>query len=65
MPVLRNNRLFEAGLASLDLPTRRKASVGLFFGFSMTIEPAVKHAIAFVDGQNLFHNVRNAFGYTS
>jgi NYN domain len=30
----------------------------------MPTEPAVKRAIAFVDGQNLFHNVRNAFGYT-
>ena len=44
--------------------TRRKASVGLFFGRSMPVEPAVKRAIAFVDGQNLFHNARNAFGYT-
>jgi uncharacterized LabA/DUF88 family protein len=30
----------------------------------MPAEPAVKRTIAFVDGQNLFHNVRNAFGYT-
>ena len=30
----------------------------------MPAEPAVKRAIAFVDGQNLFHNARNAFGYT-
>jgi len=30
----------------------------------MPAEPTVKRAIAFVDGQNLFHNVRNAFGYT-
>jgi uncharacterized LabA/DUF88 family protein len=29
----------------------------------MKIEPAIKRAIAFVDGQNLFHNARNAFGY--
>ena len=28
------------------------------------LEPSVKRAIAFVDGQNLFHNVRYAFGYT-
>jgi hypothetical protein len=27
------------------------------------IEPAVKRAIAFIDGQNLFHHSRNAFGY--
>jgi uncharacterized LabA/DUF88 family protein len=30
----------------------------------MPAEPAVKRAIAFIDGQNLFHNARNAFGYT-
>jgi len=30
----------------------------------MPAEPAVKRTIAFVDGQNLFHNCRNAFGYT-
>jgi uncharacterized LabA/DUF88 family protein len=26
--------------------------------------PTVKRTIAFIDGQNLFHNVRNVFGYT-
>jgi uncharacterized LabA/DUF88 family protein len=30
----------------------------------MPPEPAVKRTIAFVDGQNLFHQARNAFGYT-
>jgi hypothetical protein len=30
----------------------------------MPAEPAVKRTIAFVDGQNLFHHVRGAFGYT-
>jgi hypothetical protein len=30
----------------------------------MPAEPSAKRAIAFVDGQNLFHNARNAFGYT-
>src|SRR6516165_415329 len=30
----------------------------------MPAEPAVKRTIAFVDGQNLFHNVRSVFGYT-
>jgi uncharacterized LabA/DUF88 family protein len=30
----------------------------------MPTEPAVKRTIAFIDGQNLFHNVRHAFGYT-
>ena len=29
----------------------------------MPAEPAVKRTIAFVDGQNLFHSARNAFGY--
>jgi uncharacterized LabA/DUF88 family protein len=27
------------------------------------IEPAIKRAVAFIDGQNLFHHVRDAFGY--
>jgi uncharacterized LabA/DUF88 family protein len=27
------------------------------------IEPAQKRAVAFIDGQNLFHHVREAFGY--
>ena len=31
----------------------------------MPVEPPVKRAIAFFDGQNLFHAVRAAFGYTS
>ena len=30
----------------------------------MPAEPAVKRTVAFVDGQNLFHNARNVFGYT-
>jgi uncharacterized LabA/DUF88 family protein len=30
----------------------------------MRVEPATKRAAAFVDGQNLFHAARNAFGYT-
>ncbi|HVA45800.1 MAG TPA: hypothetical protein VNH11_05375 [Pirellulales bacterium] len=29
----------------------------------MPTEPAVKRAIAFIDGQNLFHNIRSVFGY--
>lgn len=29
----------------------------------MPIEPPIKRTIAFVDGQNLYHNVRNVFGY--
>jgi uncharacterized LabA/DUF88 family protein len=30
----------------------------------MPKEPAIKRAMAFVDGQNLFYAVKNAFGYT-
>jgi hypothetical protein len=30
----------------------------------MPPEPTVKRAVAFIDGQNLFHAVREAFGYT-
>lgn len=40
--------------------------MGLFFAWATAVpsEPAVKRTIAFVDGQNLFHAVREAFGYT-
>ncbi|MBW2311914.1 MAG: hypothetical protein JRF35_12715 [Deltaproteobacteria bacterium] len=30
----------------------------------MTVEPAIKRTIAFIDGQNLFYAVKEAFGYT-
>ena len=30
----------------------------------MNGEPPIKRAVAFVDGQNLFHAAREAFGYT-
>jgi uncharacterized LabA/DUF88 family protein len=30
----------------------------------MSLEPAVKRAVAFFDGQNLYHAAREAFGYT-
>ena len=30
----------------------------------MPAEPPVKRAVVFVDGQNLFHAAREAFGYT-
>ncbi len=30
----------------------------------MPAEPAIKRAVAFFDGQNLFHAVKRAFGYT-
>lgn len=36
----------------------------IFFSDSpMPAEPTPKRTIAFIDGQNLFHNARNAFGY--
>ncbi len=30
----------------------------------MPVEPVNKRAIAFIDGQNLFYAVKNAFGHT-
>lgn len=30
----------------------------------MSAEPSVKRTVAFIDGQNLFHSVKSAFGYT-
>ena len=30
----------------------------------MPSEPSIKRAVAFVDGQNLYHSVRESFGYT-
>lgn len=30
----------------------------------MPSEPSVKRTVAFIDGQNLFHAAREAFGYT-
>ena len=30
----------------------------------MPAEPAVKRAVAFIDGQNLFHSARATFGHT-
>ena len=30
----------------------------------MPAEPSVKRAVTFIDGQNLFHSAREAFGYT-
>ena len=30
----------------------------------MRLEPASKHAVVFIDGQNLFHSAREAFGFT-
>jgi len=30
----------------------------------LPVEPPIKRTVAFVDGQNLFHAVKSAFGYT-
>lgn len=54
---------------SHELPPRRRtrhgATAGLsFLGFGNRTEPDNKRAIAFFDGQNLFHAARKAFGYT-
>jgi hypothetical protein len=35
----------------------------LFQGVSVPPEPYAKRAVAFVDGQNLYHSVRESFGY--
>jgi len=35
----------------------------MYGGISMAAEPAVKRAVVFVDGQNLYHAARQAFGY--
>jgi uncharacterized LabA/DUF88 family protein len=37
---------------------------GYFLTSEMPPEPALKRTVVFVDGQNLFHAVREAFGYT-
>ena len=43
-------------------PTRRKASGGVIFSAMLT-EPPIKRAVVFIDGQNLFHSAKEAFGY--
>src|SRR6266498_2466607 len=43
------------------------ASGGVIFlweGSVPLVEPSTKRAVAFFDGQNLFHGARSAFGYT-
>jgi hypothetical protein len=30
----------------------------------MPAEPLIKRAVAFIDGQNLYHAIRESFGYT-
>ncbi len=46
-------------------PTCRKASGGVILRgrWPMPSEPPVKRAFVFVDGQNLFHAAKEAFGY--
>lgn len=41
------------------------ASGGVIFlwGFALAFEPPVKRAVAFIDGQNLFHAAKEAFGH--
>ena len=50
------------------LPVRHAARprAGLFFygGCQMPSEPLIKRAVAFIDGQNLYHAARESFGYT-
>lgn len=49
------------------LPARSAARPGWgysFWGGQLRNEPPVKRAVAFIDGQNLYHSVRAAFGYT-
>lgn len=59
----------ETGIIDGDLLPARHAArprAGLLIpaGISVPPEPSVKRAIAFIDGQNLFHAAREAFGYT-
>ena len=67
--VSEGDRRPEYGTIVDEIPTHRtwrKPSGGLFvFGACrMTIEPSSKRAIAFFDGQNLYHAARRAFGYS-
>jgi uncharacterized LabA/DUF88 family protein len=39
------------------------SGVLLFWENIMSTEPSIKRTIAFIDGQNLFHSVKDAFGY--
>jgi uncharacterized LabA/DUF88 family protein len=43
--------------------TLETASGGVIFLFVTLTEPALKRAIAFIDGQNLFYGAKDAFGY--
>lgn len=49
--------------------TRKGLGWGYFFrmpqptALPQLAEPAIKRAVAFIDGQNLFHHAREAFGY--
>lgn len=43
--------------------TCRKAPAGLFFLGDKMQEPAIKRAVAFFDGQNLYRHAKDAFGH--
>jgi hypothetical protein len=43
--------------------TPATASDGVIYFRTMPTEPALKRAVAFVDGQNLYHSAKTAFGY--
>jgi uncharacterized LabA/DUF88 family protein len=47
-------------------PTAERPRTGLLlYGVNLTlIEPAIKRVVTFVDGQNLYHHVKDAFGYS-
>ena len=48
----------------LDQLERASGGVLFFRGLFVPQEPPRKRTIAFVDGQNLYYAVKNAFGYT-
>ena len=53
------------GLEIAPRSIRRKASGGVIFLVpTMTVEPLIKRTISFIDGQNLYHSVRESFGYS-
>lgn len=43
---------------------RPRAGLLICGGSLQLIEPAIKRAVTFVDGQNLYHHVKDAFGYS-
>jgi hypothetical protein len=51
-------------LAPRSISSRASGGVILLRGARMRSEPALKKTIAFIDGQNLFHAAKEAFGFT-